>query len=52
VSLLTKSATYDLSAAERDFGYAPIVTQEQGLSRLRAWVDALGGVEEWVRHAR
>jgi nucleoside-diphosphate-sugar epimerase len=52
VSLLTRSGTYDISAARRDFGYEPRVALDEGLTRLRAWIDAIGGVAEYVRYAR
>lgn len=43
--LLTRSATYDTSAATRDFGYLPHVDQPTGLLRFKQWVDGIGGVE-------
>ena len=49
LSLLTLDATYDLSAARRDLGYAPVTTQEQGLARLVPWVEGIGGVGQWLR---
>jgi nucleoside-diphosphate-sugar epimerase len=52
VSLLTRSSTYDLSAARRDLAYEPRVSQTEGLARLRAWVDSIGGVAEYVRYAQ
>lgn len=52
VSLLTRSSTYDTSAARRDLGYEPRVAQSEGLARLRAWVESIGGVAEYVRDAR
>jgi nucleoside-diphosphate-sugar epimerase len=48
VALLTRSSTYDTSAAERDFGYRPEVDQETGLALLQQWVDEIGGVEAFV----
>jgi len=52
VALLTRSATYDTSAAERDLGYVPLIDQETGLRRLAEWVEAFGGVHEFVRAVR
>lgn len=51
VSLLTCSSTYRTTAAQRDFGYTPVVSVEEGLSRLVAWIESIGGVGEFVRHA-
>lgn len=52
VALLTRSSTYDTSAAQRDFGYRPRVDQGTGLRQLKEWVDGIGGIEEFVRYAR
>jgi nucleoside-diphosphate-sugar epimerase len=52
VALLTRSSTYDTGAAERDFGYVPRIDQRTGLDLLKRWVDGIGGVDEFVRHAR
>ena len=49
LSLLTRSGTYDISAARRDLGYEPAVSQSEGLARLRAWVDSIGGVEAFAQ---
>lgn len=37
---LASSHWYDISAAKRDFGYVPSVSIEEGLKRLKAWVEA------------
>ncbi|GGN33073.1 nucleoside-diphosphate-sugar epimerase [Actinoplanes campanulatus] len=52
VALLTRSSTYDTSAATRDFGYAPVIDQQTGLRQLRAWADGIGGVDAFTRHVR
>lgn len=52
LALLTRSGTYDTSAAHRDFGYLPVVDQATGLAATTQWVDSLGGVHEFVRHVR
>jgi nucleoside-diphosphate-sugar epimerase len=52
VALLTRSSTYDTSAAERDFGYRPVVDQATGLRELKAWVEEIGGVDAYVRGVR
>ncbi len=49
VSLLTLTSTYDLTAAERDLGYVPIVDRDTGMRRLHSWVNEIGGVRELVR---
>jgi len=49
LALLTRSSTYDTSAARRDFGYRPVIDQPTGLRQLKQWVDEIGGVDEFVR---
>jgi nucleoside-diphosphate-sugar epimerase len=49
VALLTQSGTYDTSAATRDFGYRPVVSQEAGFQELERWIDEIGGIEEYAR---
>lgn len=49
LGLLTLTATYDTTAARRDFGYCPTIDQPTGLRRLRAWVDEIGGIPEFTR---
>ncbi|MTE15488.1 NAD-dependent epimerase/dehydratase family protein [Nocardia aurantiaca] len=44
VALMTRTATYDTSAAARDFGYQPIVDRESGLAGFLAWLETQGGV--------
>ncbi|MEC3951850.1 SDR family NAD(P)-dependent oxidoreductase [Nocardia sp. CDC153] len=44
VALMTRTATYDTSAATRDFGYRPIVTRDDGLTDFLAWLETQGGV--------
>ncbi|WP_189133134.1 NAD-dependent epimerase/dehydratase family protein [Wenjunlia tyrosinilytica] len=51
LALLTRSATYDTSAARRDLT-APVVDHETGMEQLTAWIDAVGGVDEFVRKVR
>ncbi len=52
VALLTRSSTYDTSAAARDFGYRPVVDQQTGLRTLKQWVAGIGGLDEFTRHVR
>ncbi|WP_129312286.1 NAD-dependent epimerase/dehydratase family protein [Streptomyces sp. L2] len=52
LALLTRSGTYDTTAAARDFGYAPVVSQETGLRDLADWVESTGGVRAFVRAVR
>jgi nucleoside-diphosphate-sugar epimerase len=49
VSLLSHCSTYDLSAAKRDFGYAPIVDRATGLARIDEWLGD-GGLAAYLRH--
>ncbi|GAA2478911.1 SDR family NAD(P)-dependent oxidoreductase [Nocardia seriolae] len=44
VALMTRTATYDTSAATRDFGYQPIVDRDAGLAGFLAWLQTQGGV--------
>ncbi|OGR80526.1 MAG: 3-beta hydroxysteroid dehydrogenase [Elusimicrobia bacterium GWC2_64_44] len=39
---LTTAHWFDISAARRDLGYAPSVTIEQGLEKLKAWFNSGG----------
>ncbi|MEU6708976.1 NAD-dependent epimerase/dehydratase family protein [Streptomyces wuyuanensis] len=48
LALLTRSATYDISAARRDLG-GPVVDHEAGMARLTAWINSIGGVDAYVR---
>jgi nucleoside-diphosphate-sugar epimerase len=52
IALLTRTGTYDTSAATRDFGYAPVIDQQTGLRQLRAWADGIGGVDAFTRYVR
>ncbi len=52
VALLTRSTTYDTSAAERDLGYRPEVDQPTGLDLLQQWVDEIGGADAFVEKVR
>jgi nucleoside-diphosphate-sugar epimerase len=52
LGLLTLNGTYDIRAAERDFGYRPRVTRAAGLAMLKAWADAIGGVDAFTRYVR
>ncbi|MFE3546374.1 NAD-dependent epimerase/dehydratase family protein [Nocardia sp. NPDC059177] len=52
VALMTRTATYDTSAARADLGYAPVVDRETGLLRFLRWLDAQGGIETLTRTLR
>lgn len=52
VALLTRSTTYETGAAERAFGYRPVVDQATGLELLQRWVAEIGGVDEYVGRVR
>ncbi|MEU3985784.1 NAD-dependent epimerase/dehydratase family protein [Streptomyces sp. NPDC026672] len=49
VAILTHSTTYNTDAAARDFGYVPVIGQEDGLKQLVTWVESIGGVQQFVR---
>ncbi|ASF09008.1 hypothetical protein NBRGN_026_00610 [Nocardia brasiliensis NBRC 14402] len=46
VALLTRTATYDTSAAARDFGYRPLVGRDRGLTEFLEWLDNAGGINQ------
>lgn len=48
VALVTRSATYDLSRAERELGYRPTVPFAEGLDRFHDWVTEIGGLDRLV----
>ncbi|WP_405997234.1 NAD-dependent epimerase/dehydratase family protein [Streptomyces sp. NBC_00829] len=48
LALLTRSATYDTSAARKDLA-APLVDHETGMAELESWIDSIGGVNEFIR---
>ena len=48
VALLTRSTTYDISAARRDLGYEPKTTAATGLPDLKSWVDSIGGLDAYL----
>jgi 2-alkyl-3-oxoalkanoate reductase len=52
VSLLSRSATYDIGAARRDFGYSPRIAPATGMDQLMAWVGSIGGVDAFIGHVR
>ncbi|WP_067697930.1 NAD-dependent epimerase/dehydratase family protein [Nocardia jejuensis] len=52
VALMTRTATYDTSAATRDFGYAPVVDRSAGLTDFLAWLETQGGVVELTKGIR
>ncbi|MFR9749836.1 NAD-dependent epimerase/dehydratase family protein [Nocardia sp. 004] len=44
VAALTVSNTYDTTAAQRDFGYSPTVSLQEGMDRYVEWVESIGGL--------
>lgn len=52
VGLLYYTSTYDISAAKKDFGYAPKIKQKNGLEKLKQWINETGGVERFVEHVK
>ncbi|MFC6013790.1 NAD-dependent epimerase/dehydratase family protein [Nocardia lasii] len=51
VALVTRSATYDLSRAERELGYRPTVGFADGLDEFHRWVDEVGGLDRLLEDA-
>ncbi|MDH2387918.1 NAD-dependent epimerase/dehydratase family protein [Streptomyces sp. HNM0663] len=47
LALLTRSATYDTSAACRDLAPPP-VDHDTGMAELQAWIDSIGGVGAYI----
>ncbi|MFE3322186.1 NAD-dependent epimerase/dehydratase family protein [Nocardia sp. NPDC059195] len=45
VALVTRSATYDISRAERELGYRPDVPFATGLDNFHRWVAQVGGLD-------
>ncbi|MBH0774787.1 NAD-dependent epimerase/dehydratase family protein [Nocardia bovistercoris] len=52
VALMTRSATYDTSAATRDFGYRPIIDRATGLAEFLRWLADQGGIVELTKNLR
>ncbi|UGT38937.1 SDR family NAD(P)-dependent oxidoreductase [Nocardia yamanashiensis] len=52
VALMTRTATYDTSAAARDFGYRAVVDRATGLTEFLAWLETQGGVVELTKELR
>ncbi|MFE3541802.1 NAD-dependent epimerase/dehydratase family protein [Nocardia sp. NPDC059177] len=46
VALVTRSATYDISRAERELGFRPEIPFTDGLDRFHAWVTEIGGLDQ------
>ncbi|RDI53981.1 NAD-dependent epimerase/dehydratase family protein [Nocardia mexicana] len=47
VAVMTRTGTYDTSAAARDFGYEPVIDRDTGMRRLQEWMrsgDTTSGV--------
>jgi nucleoside-diphosphate-sugar epimerase len=51
VCLLTRTGTYDIGAARRDFGYRPRIDPARGLTLLKAWIDGNGGTAAFTGQA-
>ncbi|WP_278261967.1 NAD-dependent epimerase/dehydratase family protein [Nocardia sp. AG03] len=52
VALMTRSATYDTTAARTDLGYTPVVDRDTGLAEFLRWLDTQGGIETLTRPLR
>ncbi|WP_458690727.1 NAD-dependent epimerase/dehydratase family protein [Nocardia tengchongensis] len=42
VAVLTRTGTYDTSAATRDFGYRPVMDRDTGMAELKSWIRETG----------
>lgn len=49
LALLTRSATFDTTAARRDLGYRPRIDRATGMAEFVSWVGAQGGLAELTR---
>ncbi|WP_433327426.1 NAD-dependent epimerase/dehydratase family protein [Spirillospora sp. CA-294931] len=49
VALLTRSSTYDTTAAREAFGYSPVIDQAKGLDELQNWIEELGGLTAYTK---
>ncbi|GGK33001.1 NAD-dependent epimerase/dehydratase family protein [Nocardia camponoti] len=50
VALMTRTATYDTTAALTDLGYVPVIDRATGLAGLLAWIAEQGGIEKLTRN--
>ena len=44
---LSSSHWYDISAAKKDFGYIPAISIDEGMSRLKQWIEINGPLPEF-----
>ena len=44
---LSSSHWYDISAAKRDFGYMPAISIDEGMNRLKKWIEINGPLPEF-----
>ncbi|MFT4087848.1 MAG: NAD-dependent epimerase/dehydratase family protein [Gordonia sp. (in: high G+C Gram-positive bacteria)] len=49
LALLTRSSTFDTTAARTDLGYRPVVDRETGMAEFITWVQSSGGLAELTR---
>ncbi|MFD3595150.1 NAD-dependent epimerase/dehydratase family protein [Nocardia sp. NPDC058640] len=52
VALMTRTATYNTSAAHRDLGYTPVTDRATGLTGFLTWLDEQGGIEVLAQDLR
>ncbi len=52
VSALSKSRTYSIEKAKRDFGYQPVCSYEAGMKGLAEWMSEIGGYEKFLGKAK
>ncbi len=48
VGLITNSSTYNINRAKQDFGYVPRVDLNEGLEKLKQWVENNGGLDSFI----
>ncbi len=46
VAVMTRTGTYDTTAANRDFGYRPVIDRDTGMAALQEWLRASAALPE------
>lgn len=50
LGMATKSTTYSIEAAKKDLGYEPKITHDEGLKKLKEWIDEIGGIKNFIKY--